>query len=66
MLHASGGTRFTMKALLRSFITDEPLAEDFDRDLSLDEQMRRAIDRAHAAAAEAFIQPILPIKDAAD
>src|SRR6266571_2004975 len=64
MLHATGRARFATKTLLGCLIADKSLAQNFERDRTIDEQMRRAIDGAHAAAAEPFIQTVLTFKRA--
>src|SRR5438128_715579 len=64
MLHATSRARFATKALLRGLIADKSLAQNFQRDRTIDQQMRRAIDGAHPAAAEAFIQTVFTFKRA--
>ena len=66
MLHASGRARFAMKTLLRGLVAQESLAQNFYGDGSIDEQMRRAIDRAHTTAAEPLIQTVLTIEHVAN
>jgi hypothetical protein len=66
MLHAASRAGFAAKALLRSLISDESLAENFQRDGPIDEQVRGAINRAHASTAQNFIQAILAFEGAAN
>ena len=66
MLHASGRARFAMKTLLRRFVTQKSLAQNFDGNRSINQKVRRAIDRAHAAAAELLIQTVLTIEHVAN
>ena len=62
MLHATGGARFTAKALLCRLISHESLTENFQRDGTINQQMRRTIDSPHAATAQALVQTILAFK----
>src|SRR2546430_7352438 len=62
MMHASGRPRFATKALLCSFVTDEALTENFYSDGSLDQEMCCAINGAHSAATEDFVQSVFTVE----
>ena len=62
MMHASGRARLPAKSLLRCFVTDEPLAENFDSHRAFDQQMRGPVNRAHPAAAEPLVQAIFAVE----
>jgi hypothetical protein len=64
MLHATSGPRFATKSLLRSFVANEPLTENFDGNRTINQQVRGAVDRSHSATTKPFIQPVLLIENA--
>jgi VWFA-related protein len=62
MLHATGRARFATKSLLRSRVSNKPLTEDLNGDRSINQQVRRAIDCAHPAATQPFIEAVFLVK----
>jgi hypothetical protein len=65
MLHAPGGSGLASKSLLRSLIAHKPLAQDLERDRAINQQMRSAINGAHAAAAEALVEAVFSFEHTA-
>jgi hypothetical protein len=65
MLHATGGPGLASKSLLRRLIAHKSLAQDLERDRAVNQQMRSAINGAHAAAAEPLVEAVFPFEHTA-
>jgi hypothetical protein len=66
MAQGGGGARFTPEAFDETCIGHKLLQEHLDRHLVADVHTARAIDRAHAAFAEARAQFVLAVERLAD
>jgi hypothetical protein len=62
MLHATGGSGLATEALLRSLIANESLAQHFQSNRAIDQEVSRTIYRTHAAAAQRFIEAVLSVE----
>jgi hypothetical protein len=63
VLQAPGGARLASEALLRRVVCDEARVQDLDGHGALDEQVRRAVDGAHAALAQTLVEAVLFVED---
>jgi hypothetical protein len=64
MLHATGRARFATKSQLRSIVADKSLTQNLDGDRPINQQVCRAINRTHPAAAQPFVEPVFLVKNA--
>jgi hypothetical protein len=62
VLQPAGGARFPAKPRAGCFVFDEPLIQNFDGDRPIDEQVARAINRAHSTDPQFFFQTVFLIE----
>ena len=65
MLERGGRLRFLHEALPAFGVVDEIVGQDLERDLAIEAQVHRAVDHAHAAAAD-LVEDLVVRKRAPD